>query len=69
MENSASASTKLVPETFRMGQNDGIEVGPGDLKLIYSGNDGKLTQYINGRNSVSHLKCALYFCFSFALYV
>ncbi|CAA3008839.1 probable alpha-mannosidase At5g13980 isoform X1 [Olea europaea subsp. europaea] len=33
-------------------QNDTIEIGPGNLKLIYSGNDGKLIQYINKRNSV-----------------
>ncbi|KAG8652721.1 alpha-mannosidase At3g26720 isoform X2 [Manihot esculenta] len=33
-------------------QNDSIEIGPGNLKLIYSGKEGKLTQYINGRNSV-----------------
>lgn len=52
-----------------MGQNDSIEVGPGDLKLIYSGNDGKLAQYSNGRNSVSHLRIALYLYLSFTLYI
>uniref|UniRef100_A0A5B7A9H0 Alpha-mannosidase n=1 Tax=Davidia involucrata TaxID=16924 RepID=A0A5B7A9H0_DAVIN len=33
-------------------QNETIEVGPGNLKLIYSGNGGKLSQYINKRNLV-----------------
>lgn len=36
-------------------QNDSIEIGPGNLKLIYSGKEGKLTQYINGRNSVCEI--------------
>ncbi|EEF51696.1 probable alpha-mannosidase At5g13980 [Ricinus communis] len=29
-----------------------IEIGPGNLKLIYSGKDGKIAQYINRRTSV-----------------
>ncbi|KAL2533932.1 Glycosyl hydrolase family 38 protein [Abeliophyllum distichum] len=33
-------------------QNDTIEIGPGNLKLIYSGNEGKLIQYVNNRNLV-----------------
>ncbi|XP_057465092.1 probable alpha-mannosidase At5g13980 [Actinidia eriantha] len=33
--------------------NDTIEVGPGNLKLIYSANEGKLTQYVNRRSSVN----------------
>ncbi|PRQ16859.1 putative alpha-mannosidase [Rosa chinensis] len=33
-------------------QNETIKVGPGNLKLIYSGNDGKLIQYTNSRSSV-----------------
>lgn len=33
-------------------QNDTIEVGPGNIKLIYSGNGGKLTQYINNKSLV-----------------
>ncbi|XP_042002646.1 probable alpha-mannosidase At5g13980 [Salvia splendens] len=46
----SSVSTKFVPNSFDTG---GIEVGQGNLKLIYSGNDGKLMKYINGRNSVN----------------
>lgn len=36
-------------------QNDKIEVGPGNVKLVYSGNEGKLIQYINSRSKVSYL--------------
>ncbi|XP_041998923.1 probable alpha-mannosidase At5g13980 isoform X1 [Salvia splendens] len=46
----SSVSTKFVPNSFDTG---GIEVGHGNLKLIYSGKDGKLMKYINGRNSVN----------------
>jgi len=35
--------------------NDDIEIGTGNLKLIYSGNEGKLSQYVNTRTSVSKL--------------
>ena len=51
--NLASATTELIPNTVGTG---GIEVGSGNLKLIYSGKDGKLMKYINLRNSVSHLE-------------
>ncbi|KAI7986126.1 putative alpha-mannosidase [Camellia lanceoleosa] len=33
-------------------QNDTIEVGPGNLKLTYSANEGTLTQYVNTRSLV-----------------
>ncbi|KAF7840227.1 putative alpha-mannosidase [Senna tora] len=33
-------------------QSQSIEVGPGNLKLVYSGNEGKLTDYINTRSKV-----------------
>ncbi|XP_075661819.1 putative alpha-mannosidase At5g13980 [Castanea sativa] len=33
-------------------KNDTIKVGPGKLKLIYSGNQGKLAQYINSKSLV-----------------
>ncbi|KAK9278049.1 hypothetical protein L1049_027607 [Liquidambar formosana] len=33
-------------------QNNTIEVGPGNLKLIYSGKEGKITHYINSRSKV-----------------
>ncbi|KAK6127824.1 hypothetical protein DH2020_038426 [Rehmannia glutinosa] len=49
----SSASIKPISYTFDGSQNDAIQIGPGDLKLIYSGNDGKLTQYINSRSSVN----------------
>lgn len=40
---------------YKSGQNTTIEVGPGNLKLIYTANDGKLARYINTRTSVCHL--------------
>ncbi|KAL1554044.1 alpha-mannosidase [Salvia divinorum] len=46
----SSVSTKFVPNSFDTGD---IEIGQGNLKLIYSGKDGKLMKYINGRNSVN----------------
>ncbi|KAI5651043.1 hypothetical protein M9H77_37048 [Catharanthus roseus] len=33
--------------------NKTFEVGQGNLKLLYTGNEGKLTSYINSRNSVT----------------
>ncbi|XP_054805405.1 probable alpha-mannosidase At5g13980 isoform X2 [Prosopis cineraria] len=33
-------------------QDQSFEVGPGNLKLVYSGNEGKLTDYINTRSKV-----------------
>lgn len=33
--------------------NDSIEVGQGNLKLLYSADEGKLTRYVNSRNLVS----------------
>lgn len=49
----SSVSTKLISKTFDGSQTGGIEVGPGSLKLLFSGTDGKLSQYINERNSVN----------------
>ncbi|XP_059643821.1 probable alpha-mannosidase At5g13980 [Cornus florida] len=49
------AAATLVRETVYTStgsQNDTIEVGPGNLKLIYSGNEGKLIRYVNSRSSV-----------------
>lgn len=38
--------------------NNSIEVGQGNLKLLYSADEGKLTQYVNSRNLVSfHYQC------------
>lgn len=36
--------------------NKTFEVGQGNLKLLYTGNEGKLTSYINSRNSVFHFQ-------------
>lgn len=44
-----SGRQEYMPESR---QNDTIKVGPGNLKLIYSGNEGKLTQYINSKSLV-----------------
>lgn len=49
----SSVSTKLISKTFDGSQTGGIEVGPGSLKLLFSGTDGKLSQYINDRNTVN----------------
>ncbi|CAK9186898.1 unnamed protein product [Ilex paraguariensis] len=49
------AAATLVSQTVYSSsgsQNDTIEVGPGNLKLIYSRNEGKLAQYNNRRNKV-----------------
>ncbi|KAG9445829.1 hypothetical protein H6P81_011957 [Aristolochia fimbriata] len=38
--------------TLDGGDNEIIEIGPGDLKLTYSASGGKLTQYFNSKSSV-----------------
>ncbi|PIN15813.1 Glycosyl hydrolase, family 38 - alpha-mannosidase [Handroanthus impetiginosus] len=48
-----SASIKPISYTFSGNQTGAIEIGSGNLKLIYSGDDGKLMQYINSRSSVN----------------
>ncbi|XP_011083026.1 probable alpha-mannosidase At5g13980 [Sesamum indicum] len=50
-----TASTSIKPTSYVFGgsQTRAIEIGPGNLKLIYSGDDGKLTQYTNSRNLVN----------------
>ncbi|KAG8388157.1 hypothetical protein BUALT_Bualt02G0096700 [Buddleja alternifolia] len=50
---SASALAKPISYTFDGRQNGDIEIGSGNLKLIYSGNDGKLMQYINEKSLVN----------------
>ncbi|KAK4414075.1 putative alpha-mannosidase [Sesamum alatum] len=49
----ASASIKPKSYVFDGSQTGAIEIGPGNLKLIYSGDDGKLTQYTNSRSLVN----------------
>lgn len=52
-ERTASAWTKEVSYPSDGTQPDPIVIGSGNLKLIYSGSDGKLTQYINELSSVN----------------
>ncbi|XP_065872513.1 probable alpha-mannosidase At5g13980 isoform X2 [Euphorbia lathyris] len=47
----AISEAQIIYKT-EMTQNDTIAIGPGYLKLLYSGKEGKLTQYINSRSSV-----------------
>ena len=53
----ASASVRQTFYRSERSQNKTIEVGPGNLKLNYSGNEGKLTNYANVRNSVCYFVC------------
>ncbi|KAA8540621.1 hypothetical protein F0562_024460 [Nyssa sinensis] len=56
LSSAKGAAATLVRQTLYEStgsQNDAIEVGPGNLKLIYSGNGGKLSQYVNKRNLVN----------------
>ncbi|XWS37045.1 hypothetical protein CRYUN_Cryun19dG0009600 [Craigia yunnanensis] len=48
----AAPSKSQVVYSSEEKQNDVIEVGPGDLKLVYSANKGKLIRYINSRTTV-----------------
>ncbi|KAK3041857.1 hypothetical protein RJ639_000373, partial [Escallonia herrerae] len=48
----AANSVKGTLYTSKGSGNDTIEVGPGNLKLIYSGIEGKLTQYVNSRSMI-----------------
>lgn len=55
-ESRSIVSTVYTPEE---GSGETFEVGQGNLKLLYSANEGKLTRYTNNRNSVSWSYCAL----------
>ncbi|KAM7276612.1 hypothetical protein ACFE04_018478 [Oxalis oulophora] len=48
----ATFSEKQTFDKSNQNQNTIIEVGPGNLKLVYSRNEGKLKQYINHKSSV-----------------
>lgn len=48
-------------------ENGTIEVGPGNLKLIYSANEGKLTQYVNTKSSVCYWLTLLFSIFLTAI--
>ncbi|KAL8474413.1 hypothetical protein ACS0TY_031036 [Phlomoides rotata] len=49
----SSGLIKPISYMFDGSQTGAIEVGPGNLKLMYSRKDGKLTQYTNSKNSVN----------------
>ncbi|XP_073060322.1 probable alpha-mannosidase At5g13980 [Primulina eburnea] len=49
----APASVEQISYPFDGSQISDVQVGSGNLKLLYSGIDGKLTQYINSRSSVN----------------
>ncbi|KDP22539.1 hypothetical protein JCGZ_26370 [Jatropha curcas] len=51
-ERAAAVSKSQKVYKTQVTQNDAIEIGPGNLKLIYSGIQGKLTRYINSRSSI-----------------
>ncbi|XP_024023141.1 probable alpha-mannosidase At5g13980 isoform X2 [Morus notabilis] len=48
----AGVSEKQTVYESQKSQNHTIEVGPGNLKLVYSGKDGKLSRYINTKSLV-----------------
>jgi hypothetical protein len=50
-----TASTSSQLYDTKASQNDTVEIGPGNLKLIYSGK-GELTQYINSRSLVCNIR-------------
>ncbi|KAK2974185.1 hypothetical protein RJ640_021476 [Escallonia rubra] len=48
-----AAATLVTPTSYKFGsKNHSIEIGSGNLKLVYSGNEGKLAQYINSKSSI-----------------
>ncbi|KAL3655096.1 hypothetical protein CASFOL_000882 [Castilleja foliolosa] len=49
----SSALIKPISYTFDGSRNVNIQIGPGNLKLIYSGNNGELAHYINSRSLVN----------------
>ncbi|KAA8531359.1 hypothetical protein F0562_006068 [Nyssa sinensis] len=58
LSSAKGAAATLVRQTLYEStgsQNDAIEVGPGNLKLIYFGNGGKLSQYVNKRNLITRV--------------
>ncbi|XP_052182651.1 probable alpha-mannosidase At5g13980 [Diospyros lotus] len=50
-QTASSLAAQASYESMRS-QSDSIEVGPGNLKLVYSTNEGKLTEYINKKHLV-----------------
>lgn len=48
--------------TSEEGSGETFEVGQGNLKLLYSANEGKLAHYANKRNLVNWFHRMLYIC-------
>ncbi|KAG8482418.1 hypothetical protein CXB51_024080 [Gossypium anomalum] len=52
-ETDGRSPTISTMHTYEASENNTIEVGQGSLKLLYSADKGKLTRYVNTRNSVT----------------
>ncbi|PPD74048.1 hypothetical protein GOBAR_DD29028 [Gossypium barbadense] len=52
-ETEGRSPTISTMNTYEASENNTIEVGQGSLKLLYSADEGKLTRYVNTRNSVT----------------
>ncbi|KAB2064143.1 hypothetical protein E1A91_A09G000700v1 [Gossypium mustelinum] len=52
-ETEGRSPTISTMHTYEASENNTIEVGQGSLKLLYSADKGKLTRYVNTRNSVT----------------
>ncbi|XP_040956290.1 alpha-mannosidase At3g26720 isoform X2 [Gossypium hirsutum] len=52
-ETEGRSPTISTMNTYEASESNTIEVGQGSLKLLYSANEGKLTRYVNTRNSVT----------------
>ncbi|MBA0799400.1 hypothetical protein Gohar_009921, partial [Gossypium harknessii] len=52
-ETEGCSPTISTMNTYEASENNTIEVGQGSLKLLYSADEGKLTRYVNTRNSVT----------------
>lgn len=51
----AATSERQIMHASERGMNDTVEIGEGNLKLVYSGNDARQAEYINRRSSVCPL--------------
>nr|GMC73704.1 probable alpha-mannosidase At5g13980 [Ipomoea batatas] len=49
----AAATVKQTVLGSRTSQNDDIVAGPGNLKLLFSGNDGRLAKFVNSQSKIS----------------
>ncbi|XP_031105302.1 probable alpha-mannosidase At5g13980 isoform X1 [Ipomoea triloba] len=48
-----AATVKQTVLGSRTSQNDDIVAGPGNLKLLFSGNDGRLAKFVNSQSKIS----------------